>query len=123
MDNPKITIEAVDLSKQKIIEPRLYELELGQDRFIYRMKFRASEPRNDDEALEWKEVDNDFESVYLKRKFSGIDKMWLQEDKRWKILISFDGIGLDLRIYFKKQATCQTVFDQLVDYFFNPKPI
>lgn len=119
MSNPKITIEPVDLSKQKIIESRLYELELGHDRFIYRLRFRASEAKGDDEMLEWVEVDNDFEVIYPKRRFAGIEKLWLQEDKRWKIVLCFDGVGFDLKLYFKKQVACQAVFDQLVEYFFN----
>jgi hypothetical protein len=126
MPNPKITIEAVDLSKQKIIEPRLCEVELGEDRFIYRLKFKASEQhRNDDgsydESLPWIEVDNDFNFVYKRSAFVGIEKFWVQFEKRWKIMISFDGVGSDLLLFFKKQKDCEAVFNQLVEYFYPLK--
>ena len=118
MPNSKITIEPVDLSKQKIIEPRLCEVELAEDRFIYRLKFKASEPDRDDEALPWIEVDNDFVFIYRRSAFAGIEKVWVQVEKRWKIVMSFDGIGSDLVLFFKRQKDCEVVFDQLVEYFF-----
>lgn len=114
----KITIEAVDLSKQKIIEPRLCELELAEDRFIYRLKFKASEPQ-EDEDLPWTDVDNDFLFIYKRSEFAGIEKLWHQGDKRWKIKLSFNGIYPDLMLYFKRQKECESVFYQLVEYFFN----
>jgi hypothetical protein len=121
MPNPKITIEPVDLSKQKIIEPRLCEVELAPDRFIYRLKFMASEPDRDDEALPWMEVDNDFHFIYKRSAFAGIEKFWIQLEKRWKIMLSFQGIGSDLVLFFKRQKDCEAVFDQLVEYFYPAK--
>lgn len=121
MSNPKITIEAVDLSKQKIIEPRLCEVELAEDRFIYRLKFRASEPDRKDDALPWSEVDNDFVFIYKRSAFTGIEKFWVQVEKRWKIMLSLQGIGSDLLLFFKRQQDCEAAFDQLVEYFYEQK--
>lgn len=120
MPNLKITIEPVDLAKQKILEPRQSEFELAEDRFIYRLKFKASEPQ-EDEALPWIEVDNDFVFVYKRSAFAGMDKVWLQVGKRWKIVLYFDGVAADLNIYFKKQKDCEAVFEQLTEYFFGDK--
>ncbi len=113
----KISIEHVDLSKQKIIEPRLCEVELAPERFIYRLKFKASEPQ-EDESLPWIDVDNDFIFIHKRSAFRGIEKYWVQIEKRWKIIISFQAIGAQV-LFFKHQKDCEVVFDQLVDYFFN----
>lgn len=123
MPSQKIAIEAVDLEKQKIIEPRICEVELGEDRFIYRLKFRASEPDGEDEALPWIEVDNDFTFVYKREAFAGIEKLWHQEVKRWKIKLSFNGVYPDLMLYFKRQKECEVVFEQLMEYFFGSNQV
>jgi hypothetical protein len=113
----KITLELCSLSKQRVLEQREYEFDLCENHFSLRLRFKAEEPSQIDEEMPWIEVDNDFEMVYPRRKFAGIEKVWLQEDKRWKIVISIDGVGSDIKIYFKRQAECETVFKQLVDYF------
>lgn len=118
MPNPKITIEPVDLSRQTILQPRVCELELGDDRFEYRLKFRAKEPEGEDEGLPWIEVDSDFHFVFKKSQFAGLEKNWHQQEKRWKIRLYFNGISPDLLLFFKRQKDCETVFDQLVEYFF-----
>lgn len=118
MPNTKITIEPITLTRQRILEGRLMEFEMSDTWFSYQFKFRAEEPKQDDEKLPWEEVDNDFHGVFPKHKFAGIEKHWLQESKRWKIIISVDGVAQDLAVYFKRQKDCETVFDQLVEYFF-----
>lgn len=119
MPNTKIAIEPIDLNKQQILEAKLFEVELAPDRFIYRLKVKTLEPQKDDDALPWIEVDNDFHIVNKRAAFAGIEKWWHQVDKRWKIMLSFDGIGSDLMLYFKRQKDCEAVFDQLVEYFFG----
>jgi hypothetical protein len=114
----KVVIQPCDLAKQKIIESWQYEIELFDTYFMIRMRFKASEPQGDDENMPWRDVDNDYEMVYPKYRFAGIEKVWLQEAKRWKLVISVDGIGSDLKIYFKKQAHCEEVFQKLFNYFF-----
>lgn len=118
MNAKKITMEPVSLRRQRIIKPRLCELELSEKAFIFRLKFKAEEPQ-EDEALPWIEVDNDFVFIYLRKKFAGIEKLWHQLDKRWKIVISINGIHPDLTLFFKRQTDCEVVFDQLIEYFVN----
>jgi hypothetical protein len=115
----KVIIQPCDLQKQKIIESWQYEIELFEKYFKIMMRFKANEPENDDEAQAWREVMNDFEMAYPKHKFSRLEKVWLQEAKRWKIVISIDGIGSDLKIYFKRQAHCEEVYQKLFEYFFD----
>jgi hypothetical protein len=115
----KVIIQPCDLQKQKIIESWQYEIELFEKYFKIMMRFKANEPENDDEAQAWREVMNDFEMAYPKHKFAGLEKVWLQEAKRWKIVISIDGIGSDLKIYFKRQTHCEEVYQKLFEYFFG----
>lgn len=119
MPNQIISIEPVTLTRQKIIEARMMEFEMADTWFAYRFKFLAEEPQKDDDSLPWVEVDNDFNGIFPRDRFSGIEKHWIGEAKRWKIIISMYGVALDLCIYFKRQPDCEAVFDQLVEYFFG----
>lgn len=118
----KVVIPPCDLAKQKIIESWQYEMELFEKYFVIRLRFKAEEPPEEDEELPWKEVDNDFEMVYPKHKFAGLEKMWLQDSKRWKLVISVDGVGNDSKIYFKRQVECEAVFQKLKTYFLHADP-
>lgn len=71
----RIPLPNPDLSKQKMLETKVFELVLTDDRFTITMKFRAEEPQRDDESLPWIEVDNDYEAILPKANFSGMEKM------------------------------------------------
>lgn len=43
-----IKLELVSMSRQKVIEQRLYELDLGEKAFTLQLKFKAEEPQEDD---------------------------------------------------------------------------
>lgn len=115
----KIPVEPVTLARQQLVNgPRMMELELADTWFAYRFKFKAEEPQKNDDKLPWVATDNDFHGIFKKDHIAGLEKHWLQECKRWKIIISIDGYGYDICIYFKRQAECEAVFDQLNEYFF-----
>lgn len=119
MENVKISIEPITLTRQRMVDKRMMELELADTWFAYRFKFRAEEPDEKDDQLPWEEVDNDFDSRFPKGRFAGLEKHWVQKGKRWKIIINIDGVAQEISVFFKKQKDCEAVFDQLVDYFFN----
>lgn len=114
-----IELQCFSLSRQRVIELRVHELDLGESAITRRLKFRAEEPDPQDDGLPWVEMDNDFTQVYPRRRFAGIEKHWNQHEKLWKIIISFDGVAYDLVLFFKRRAPCQEVFDELVSYFIN----
>lgn len=121
MSNQKITIEPIDLKYQRIVIGQPHILELWEQVFTLRMKFKAEEPEGDDEALPWKEVDTDVVLMFRRDKFSGMEKMWIQDNKRWRIVIYTQGCDYNMRLFFKKQKDCEAVFDQLTEYFFCDK--
>jgi hypothetical protein len=114
----KILLINCDLSRQRMLETRAFELELHQQFLSLRMIFKAEEPDPEDDALPWIEVDNDFEVLVPKVQFAGLEKVWLQKDRRWKIAIHMNGLPAELKMFFKKGADCQPVYEKLKQYFF-----
>lgn len=119
MPSQKITIEVIDLKYQRIVGGHPHELELEEKAFTLRMKFKAEEPQGEDEALPWKEVDNDVVLKFRREMFAGLEKMWIGADKRWRIVVYTSGVNYDMRLFFKRQKDCEAVFDQLEEYFFK----
>lgn len=118
----KIEIGMPNLSRQEIIEHRESWIELRPDHFVYCLRFRAKQPQGDDDNLPWEEVDNDFMFYGKRSQVTGVEKMWIQKERRWKIAISAKGVGGDIQIFFKKQVECEPIYHQLIDYFFNNNP-
>lgn len=122
MSLEKIDIAILSLSRQKIIEPRGCSLEFNDDYLIYKLRFLAEEPQ-DDESLPWTEVDNDFEYHVFKKNIVAVDKQWIQKEKRWKIILCVMGMQYDICIFFKKQTECEAIHAKLINWLFNLKTI
>lgn len=120
MELDKIIISIHSLNKQKIIEDKGCSLCFYDTYLIYRLKFRASEPTDaNDLELPWHDVDNDFEILILRKQIAGLEKIWEQGCRRWKIIISVDGVGDDVKLYFKKQLECENMYKKLFNYITN----
>lgn len=113
--NDIIYVDLCDLSKQKIVDGKPHEIQLFDTYFIYRMRFRANEPQ-EDESLPWKEELSSFETVCPRNGFAAIDRQWIEEEERWKITICIHGFGY-LKVYFVDRAKCKEVFEKLKSYF------
>jgi hypothetical protein len=117
MLNPKITMEAVTLKKQRIISSDLNELELGEKAVTLRLIFTAEEPQ-EDESLPWIEVGSHAVVIWQRDRFSSIKMIRVQENRHWQIIASFMGTAEDMHLFFKRQKDCEAVFGQLTKYFF-----
>jgi hypothetical protein len=113
----EITLEPVDLEKQKVLVPQAYQLYLHENIYEMHLMFLASEPQKDD-GLPWEEVQNDFIFRFRKDKFAGMERFYCQDGDYWKITVWFDGIG-GHNLFFPTQAKCEEVFGQLDQYFFT----
>jgi hypothetical protein len=117
MSNRKITMEAVTLQKQRVVSSELNELELGEKSLTLRLIFLAEEPQ-EDESLPWIEVVNHAVVMWQKDRFSSLKMVRHQESRTWRIITSFMGTAEDMHLFFKRQKDCETVFEQLREYFF-----
>jgi len=118
----KLEFALPSLSRQDIIEPRASYLELRERDFTLLLRFRASQPQEKDDSLPWEEVDSDFELVGKRTAVTAVEKMWIQDEKRWRINIGMKGTARDIQLYFKKQVECEPIYHQLINYFFNNNP-
>jgi hypothetical protein len=122
MDTLRIDIPVCDLNEQKIIDAKEYYLLLTDEYFRWVLKFKSSEPQMNedgvrDRQLPWHDVNNDFDFVCKRSSLVGVERLWYQEIKRWKIVLYISGVK-DLVLYFKNQASCEPVFTSLVNYVF-----
>ena len=111
-----IKIRAINLSKQhpdKDADP--VELLIEESYIRYRAKFEADEA-GDDPAMPWEKVFNDIDIIILKKSISGIEKVWIDDQKIFKVSMLCKGFATDLSIYFKRMSEANDVYEKLLKY-------
>lgn len=117
----RIDIKSINLKRQKVTEPFFLYIELNENYFLYRAKFYADEPKEEDEALGWHNVFNDFEFIARKSHIAAMEREWLNDSKVWMITLFIDGVGPDIKLYFKRESECVEVYNKITAYLW-PSP-
>jgi hypothetical protein len=114
-----INIAPVDLENQKPAKEGTITLELHEKYIAYRARFYAEEPVNvDDKELGWQTVYNNFDIIADKRQCVCVEKNWLSKAKRWAIYVYVNGLGYDIKMYFKKETEAQEIFDKIFNWLY-----
>jgi hypothetical protein len=115
--NEKIIIKPVSLSKQKLIEPKHCFLELHENYIKYAVAFLADEPTSEeDDKMPYEQIITDFEVIALKKNICGVERTYIQKEKRWQVDIMVSGFGNDIKTFYKFQSEAEEVYKKLLDY-------
>lgn len=120
-----LTVQAVDLNRQKIVEYVMVELQLRTRSIRAKYIFYANETDCEDPMLrdnpsEWKEnVYNHFEITVLSNKIAGTELVFCSDAEIWKVLIFIIGVYKDLVFYFEQQSKASSFKDRIDKYIIN----
>lgn len=110
----KINIEPVNLEDQKISDFTELYIEIRDNSLLYCCRFYADEPNNiEDKSLGWSNVFNRFRTAATKSNIAGIELQYLPKAKKWGVYIMVNGFASDMKLFFKKEAEANTVYDKL----------
>lgn len=116
----RINIEPVSLEDQKITESAELFIEIRENSLFYSCRFYADEPNNpDDKELGWSNVFNRFKTTASKNKISGIELSYLSKAKKWGVYIVVNGFANDMKLFFKKEADANDVYDKLHTWLYE----
>lgn len=122
----KIPIVPIDLHRQKILKVWEGKVVLYDNAMRYVIKFKAKEPENDDEALEWKPVVTHVDISIMRAAVTAVS-ITFNPDRRmvddkidyWSVHIYAEGLERDLPIYFNGRLEAERLHDRLLEYFFG----
>jgi hypothetical protein len=110
----KIHIEPVNLEDQKITESSELYIEIRDNSLFYSCRFYADEPNNpDDKELGWSNIFNRFKTTASKEKIAGVELSYLPKAKKWGVYIMVVGFASEIKLFFKKEAEANSVYDKL----------
>lgn len=116
----RIDLHQPSLAKQKVTEQKGCFIQLEEKFIRLRLAFKADEPViDDDEKSGWENRETDYEVVALKKKLAAIEFHWLNLSKRFRLTISVDGLGEDIKIYFVTRQKAIEVYDTILNYMLD----
>ena len=112
---PPIKLEHQDPDKEGSIV-----LELHDKYVVYKANFYAEEPKDkDDKSLGIETVYNNFELAAFKHQCVCVEKSWLSQAKRWSVYIYVNGLGYDIKMYFKKESEATEVYNKVFKWLYD----
>lgn len=113
----RIELELCKLENQTPTDVKEAYFELYHTYLKYRLLFFADEPKDvDDKTLGWETAFTSFESICFKTAIVGVEKSYVQKSKVWGLYLSVNGMSQDIKAYFKKESTCQEVYDKIKNW-------
>lgn len=110
----RINIAPVSLEDQKITDSSELFIEIRDNSLYYSCRFYADEPKNpEDKAIGWDNVFNRFRTIAQREKIAGIELQYLPNAKKWGVYIMVNGFASDMKLFFKKEADANDMFDKL----------
>lgn len=119
----KIEFKPINMQYQKVQECKEAFLELNDDHFRYFIIMRAKEPINlEDPDMGWQDdVLTSIDAFCFKINVAGIEKSYQPENEQWRVLIAINGLGDDIKMYFKKEKEAQEIFNKIRSWLFKFK--
>jgi hypothetical protein len=115
-----IQVKPMNLKNQRMNEDGDLRLEFYDGYFKYIGDFYADEPKDrDDHSLGWEMVYNRFDIVVNKTCISGFEKSWAHQYEHWSVYIFINGIGDEIKLFFKSEKDANEVMDKLIEYTFS----
>jgi len=119
----KLKFSPCELSNQKPFGDSDCYIELmgGCLRFV--LRFKAMEPRLEDDPLSGMiERVNNFTVLCMRQNVAGVEVM-LTDDGLWRVLIAVSGFAEDLKIYFKKEKEARWMYGEIEKWLtLQPQP-
>ncbi len=123
----RIDFAPIDLRAQKVVKQYETFIEMFPERLDYKNEFMAKEPKDkDDHELGWEKVMRCFQRSLFKRNISCVDLEYVQPttenknvDMHWTVVIQVLGIGNDLVLFFKDEATARDVYAKILKWLFE----
>lgn len=116
----KIEISHPSLKVQKILLIRESYVELNDKYIRHVVDMDTEEPIDrSDLSLGWQFEKVQFIVTALKSQIVAIEKSWGTTNNKWMIVVFVNGLGGDIKLFFKTESKANETYTELFSYIFE----
>lgn len=118
----RIDIKQFDMHNEKVSEPILLFIELGDNYLRYVAEYYGEQPKaedGEDKSLGWEEMYQNFDIKIKREHLVSLDKNWIHKRQLWRVEVEATGYPNSLIWYFKKEKEAINLYKILDDFIFS----